>query len=335
METSLFWQSTLYILLCCMMAGYTLLDGYDLGIGMLLPFFRNPQDKERLISSVSPFWDGNEVWLIISGGLMFVAFPPVYAGMLSGFYLPAMTILFALIIRATAFEFWFHSQKHKHAWSAAFTISSFLIPILLALVAGYAVTGVILTPDQRVLLNHRVLLHYFPAVLAMVTVSAMLFQGAAFAAGFAQDRLRLSVLKMIKWLWWIYLAAVLGLIIAGYFALPAARTNAVVWAGLLMAILALLGSGRLLLQSRVNYLLALSSLVFGGLWISLAGAQFPHLVRSSVFGMPGLDIANSASPVPVLQIMAAVTMVGMVMVLIYTWYIHRVFRGGPPQGGYY
>lgn len=334
METSLFWPTALYILLCLMMAGYTLMDGYDLGVGMLLPFFRNPRERERLLASLSPFWDGNEVWLIISGGLMFVAFPPVYAGMLAGFYLPAMAVLFAVIVRAASFEFWFHSEKHKRAWGVAFSLSSLIIPVLLALMAGYAVAGVLLTPDQRVLLSHRVLLNYFPASLAVTTVAAMLFQGLAFTTGFAGEDFHLKVLKTGKVLWWVYLAAMLGLIAAGYQALPHARSQGLVWAGLVLALLALLAAGWLLIKDRLKYLFLCSSLVFGALWISLAGAQFPNLVRSAVYGVDGLTISNSASPVPVLRIMAVVTIVGMAVVLLYTWYIHRIFRSGPTEGGY-
>jgi len=123
-----FWPTTMYVLLVFLMAGYTLLDGYDLGVGILLPFFPRNPDRRDLLNALAPFWDGNEVWLIIAVGSLFAAFPAAYAAALTGFYVFAMLMLLVLILRAASFEFWYHSEKRQAWWGAVFSASSLCIP---------------------------------------------------------------------------------------------------------------------------------------------------------------------------------------------------------------
>lgn len=126
-----FLQNIWYILIGVLLIGYSILDGFDLGVGTLLPFLAKKKDEKRvLFNAIGPFWDGNEVWLITGGGALFAAFPLAYATVFSGFYLALMLVLFALIFRAVSLEFWSHDKKRRKLWKWTFIIGSFLPSLL-------------------------------------------------------------------------------------------------------------------------------------------------------------------------------------------------------------
>ena len=126
-------QTTWFVLYIAITSGYVILDGFDLGVGMLSPFIAHTDhDRRILLNSIGPVWDGNEVWLVLGGGALFAAFPLVYASLFSGFYLAMMLVLLVLIMRTVAIEF---RSKRPEAWWRSlwdwtFTISSFGITIL-------------------------------------------------------------------------------------------------------------------------------------------------------------------------------------------------------------
>src|SRR6266850_6039185 len=107
-------QLTWFVLLGVLMAGYAILDGFDLGVGILHLFAKGDAERRIFMNSIGPIWDGNEVWLVVFGGALFAAFPMAYATIFSGFYLPFMALLFALIFRAVSMEF--RSKKEWPWW---------------------------------------------------------------------------------------------------------------------------------------------------------------------------------------------------------------------------
>src|SRR6266496_1521590 len=106
-------------------AMYVILDGFDLGIGLLFPFAKSERERDQMMNSVAPFWDGNETWLVLGGAGLFVAFPKAYAVLMPAFYLPVIVMLLALVFRGIAFEFRTVSRS-KSGWSAAFIAGSTL-----------------------------------------------------------------------------------------------------------------------------------------------------------------------------------------------------------------
>ena len=140
-------------LFVAVIAAYLVLDGFDLGVGMLHPFAAN-EDRERRISlnSIGPIWDGNEVWLVVGGGVLFAAFPVVYASLFSGFYRALMLVLLALILRTVAIEFRSkrESSRWRALWDVVFSASSFGLALLLGVAFGNVVTGVPLDEHGQV-----------------------------------------------------------------------------------------------------------------------------------------------------------------------------------------
>lgn len=129
---------------------YVILDGFDLGVGILFPFMPNDQFRDTAITSIAPVWDGNETWLILGGAVLFGAFPLAYALVLPAFYIPIMLLLFALIFRGVAFEFRVKAVASKHWWTRAFAAGSTVAAFAQGLLLGGLLEGVKIGPGQGV-----------------------------------------------------------------------------------------------------------------------------------------------------------------------------------------
>lgn len=132
-----------YFLVFLLIAGYFVLDGFDLGAGVLYPFIAKSEREQAIVRrALGPVWDGNEVWLLTAGGALFAAFPDAYATTFSGFYLAIMLVLFALIVRAVSFEFWAGDTKWRPLWNVCFFLGSLLPALLLGVAVGNVVQGI-------------------------------------------------------------------------------------------------------------------------------------------------------------------------------------------------
>src|SRR5437773_4118522 len=126
----------------CAVALYVILDGFDLGIGILFPFTRSEEERDQMMNSVAPFWDGNETWLVLGGGGLWVAFPQAYAVIMSALYLPVIVMLLALIFRGVAFEFRGVAESSKRYWNFAFTAGSTLAALCQGAILGALIQGI-------------------------------------------------------------------------------------------------------------------------------------------------------------------------------------------------
>lgn len=124
---------------------YVLLDGFDLGCGLLYPFAPNTEARNRMMNSIAPFWDGNETWLVLGGGGLFAAFPVAYGIIMSGLYIPVTLMLFGLIFRGVAFEFRFKSDTSRHLWDKAFFWGSFVAAFMQGMMLGALIQGLQVT----------------------------------------------------------------------------------------------------------------------------------------------------------------------------------------------
>jgi cytochrome d ubiquinol oxidase subunit II len=115
---------------------YVLLGGYDLGLGVLFPLAPSDKDRDAMMNSVAPFWDGNETWLVLGGGGLLAAFPLGYSVMLPALYIPIILMLMGLILRGVAFEFRFKSDRYRWAWDLAFAGGSILAALMQGAIIG-------------------------------------------------------------------------------------------------------------------------------------------------------------------------------------------------------
>jgi cytochrome d ubiquinol oxidase subunit II len=329
-------QDTWYLLIGILLAGYSILDGFDLGVGTLLPFLaRTEDDKRTLIGAVGPVWDGNEVWLLAGGGALFAAFPMAYATVFSGFYLALMLVLFALILRAVSLEFRAHDPARKGLWEAAFVGGSALPALLFGVALGNVVGGVPIDARSEFAGTFFTLLRPLPLVFGLLGLCAFLMHGAAYAAlkseGPLADRARRTGRRLavaFAAAFALSFAAVLIDLPAAARSLPAWIFSLIVWASLLL----FSGAAK---RGRDGQAFIFSSLAFLGLWGTVGAIHYPNLVRATAPEL-SLTAANASSSALTLKVMLVVALIGMPLVIGYTIFAFRVFKGKvrPGAGGY-
>ncbi len=329
-------QTIWFILIFVLLGGYAILDGFDLGVGVLHLFARDERERRISINAIAPVWDGNEVWLLAGGGALFAAFPAVYATVFSGFYLALILLLVALIFRAVAMEFRgkVHSPTWRRAWDWAFGIGSLLPPVLLGTALGNVLQGVPLDMNGDYAGTFLQLLNPYAVLVGLFALVMFTTHGAIYLANKTDGRQREHVLAMAQPLW-IGLAALH--IIVGALTLwltPHVMTGPIDLPLIFWPLMALLSAALICLPiwafgKRPDYALALcaSSAIIGSMVALTAVGLFPNLLPCSDFPSRSLTIINSSSSPQTLKTMLAIALIGMPLVIGYTAAIYRVFRG--------
>jgi cytochrome bd ubiquinol oxidase subunit II len=328
MDTLQSLQIIWFFLIGILFIGYSLLDGFDLGIGSLLPILaRDKKETVTLFTAIGPVWDGNEVWLLTGGGALFAAFPHVYATVFSGFYLALMLVLFALIFRAVSLEFWSMDVKQRSLWKWSFIIGSLLPSILFGVALGNVIVGVPLNEAMEFTGSFFTLLRPFPLATGLLGFSAILLQGCTYAVmkteGVIHDRSK-SIGKRVTLLFGIMFAVSAAL--SAVF-VPDSMSNIPAWASAAVVILSLV-IGRIWMNKNNDLVpFLMSSLSFIGLWGIAGSLQFPNLVKSLQGPELHLSIYKTSSSQLTLTVMLIIAAIGMPAVLAYTIYAYRIFKG--------
>jgi len=336
METGSLLQNVWYLLIGVLFAGYAVLDGFDLGIGVLVPFLAEGEDdKTTLVRTIGPVWDGNEVWLLTGGGALFAAFPAAYATVFSGFYLALMLVLFALILRAVSLEFRARDPKRRGFWEAAFVGGSLVPSLLFGVALGNVIVGVPLDGRGEYAGNFFTLLRPLPLVFGVLGLAAILLQGSAYAALKTEGALRERARRTAALLALGEVAAFVLSFIAVLVYLPGSLKKVAGWifAVLVYVSLGLVRRAAIRGQDRRAFLF--SSAAFLGLWGAAGSIHYPNLVRAADPAL-SLTIANASSSPLALKVMLVIALVGMPLVVGYTIFAYRVFKGKvrPGEAGY-
>lgn len=329
-----------FVLIGVLFGGYAVLDGFDLGAGILhLWVARGDEERRTVIASIGPVWDGNEVWLLTAGGALFAAFPLVYATVFSGFYLALMLLLVALIVRAVAIEFRGQeaSSRWRSAWDLAFAGGSTVAALLLGVALGNIIAGLPLDADGLYRGGLLGLLGIFPLSVGLLTVALFTWHGAGWLVlkteGDLQGRARRArtVAAAASVLLWLVVTG-LSVVVADArwepFGQPLAWLAPLAFVGAVAAWWWLASRGRE----------AVAMVASGGAILALLAivgiALFPDLVPSTG---PGASItaARAASSDLTLSVMLVIALLGMPVVLVYTAYVYSRFAGRASlHGGY-
>ncbi len=167
---------------------YVILDGFDLGVGILLLFQRTVESRDHMVDSITPTWDGNETWIIMAGVTLLAAFPVAYSILLPAFYLPVVLMLLALGFRGVSFEFRAQTERHRHKWDTAFALGSVVAALMQGLILGGLMQGVTVQ-NQRFAGSVLDIIRPFP-IISGVT---LLFGYAVLGAGWLKLKSNLSV----------------------------------------------------------------------------------------------------------------------------------------------
>ncbi len=328
MENIQNFQILWFILIAVLFLGYVLLDGFDLGIGVLLPFVgKNKEEKDILISSIGPVWDGNEVWLVAGAGALFAAFPQAYATAFSGFYPAMLLVLCALIFRAVSMEFRAHDERRSWLWEKFLCGGSFLVVLLFGIALGNVVYGVPLDYKMEFAGSFWTLLRPAPLFFGITALAAVLLQGASYAVLKTQGELQQTCLKALNILLRINMGTAgvyFGMMI---FLFPHLLSNPLFYAAVLLSIFGLAEILFSLVNKNETALLVKSSLSFLGLWLATAAAHFPHLVKASNASYLSITIYNGSTGLLTLQVMSVIALIGMPIVIGYTIFVYRIFKG--------
>jgi cytochrome d ubiquinol oxidase subunit II len=331
MDLNLVW----FFLLGVLLAGYAVLDGFDLGVGILHPFVPR-SDAERRISmnSIGPLWDGNEVWLVTFGGALFAAFPNAYATIFSGFYTALMILLFALILRAVSMEFRskLDAPAWRRLWDLAFFLGSAVATLLFGVAVGNAMVGIPLSAAGDFTGTLFDQLNPFALIVGLLAVALFAMHGSIYLYLKTEGEYQQ---KIQPWMWRTFFVFLFLYILTSIYALaavPSATANFkhVPWAAAVPVLnaLAVANIPRAIHLGRPGYAFLSSCATILALTFLLAAAIFPNLVASSTPDVgPSLTIYNSASSPKTLGIMLIIAAVGMPCVLAYTAVIYWTFRG--------
>ena len=335
MESATLLQNVWFLLIGIFLAGYSVLDGFDLGIGALFPFLARTEDEKRaLAGAIGPVWDGNEVWLLAGGGALFAAFPMAYATVFSGFYLALMLVLFALVLRAVSLEFRVHDPARKKLWEAAFVGGSVLPALLFGVALGNVVGGVPLDARTEFAGTFFTLLRPLPLVFGVLGFCAFLLHGSAYAALKTEGPVRERARRAAR----LAAAATGGAFVVSFVSvwiyLPAAIRSVPAWifSGLVGLSLALFLAA--LRKGKDGRALFFSAAVFLSLWGVVGAIQYPDLVRAKDPAL-SLTVANASSSPLTLKVMLIIALIGMPLVVGYTIFAYRVFKGKVRPGDGY
>lgn len=319
-------QTVWFVLVAVLFAGYFLLEGFDFGVGMALPWLSKEQ-RTAAIKTIGPVWDGNEVWLITAGGALFAAFPEWYATLFSGFYLPLFLILFGLIVRGVGLE-WrgkVNTQTWRDRCDLGIMIGSWLPAILWGVAFGNIVQGVAIDANRQMAPGASAffeLLNPYGLLGGVTFMGAFLIHGLLFLGLKSEEPLRGVAHAMAKKL-------IVGIIVVAAIFLVWTQLSfgkAWTWAPLIGVVLGAVAAATALFKGRDGRAFAAWAVVILAVATQLFGSLFPNLMPTTLAGGTTLDIYNSSSTDYTLTLMTWAAAFLTPVVLIYQGWTYWVFR---------
>lgn len=326
-ELSTIW----FVLVGVLFTGFFFLEGFDFGVGILLPFLgKNDKQRRMIINTIGPVWDGNEVWLLTAGGAIFAAFPHWYATMFSGFYLALFLILIAMIVRGVAFEF---RSKHddprwRQGWDWAIFFGSIIPAILWGVAVGNLVRGVAIDETMTYTGTFFDLLNPYSLLGGVVTFALFTLHGAIFLSLKSSGSIQSGAERVARLLW---LPVVLGALL--FVGASMAETdiydspNVVTIIATLGAVVSLVTVGYMLFiaTSYLKAFIGTGSTILFVVLLVFSGL-YPRVMPSSLGSEYDLTIENASSSEYTLQIMTVIAITFVPIILLYQGWTYWVFR---------
>ena len=324
-------QTLWIVLIAILWIGYFVLEGFDFGVGALLPFVsKNEAERRAVVTTLGPVWDGNEVWLLVAGGATFAAFPEWYATLFSGFYLPLFLILVALIVRGVSFEYRskYGKAQWRQRWDIAIVVSSFVPALLWGVAFANIVKGVPIEKSSSGSLEYVGgffnLLNPYALLGGVVTLSVFLTHGAVFLALKTEGEIRRRANALALKIGLVAAIAAVAFLVWTNLSYSQSK----VWvlylsAGVAVAWVAGLYAN---MKKREGWAFVFSALAIKLFVITLFTALYPRVMPSSLGSQFDLTIRNASSTDYTLKVMTIVALVMTPIVLIYQGWTYWVFR---------
>ena len=322
---------TIFVIL---LVGYAILDGFDLGVGMLHLFAKNDEERRIMLNSIGPVWDGNEVWFLTAGGALFAGFPDIYATVMSGFYIPVMLLLFGLIFRAVAIEF--RSKQPmlwwRWTWDIAFFLGSLLIAFILGVALGNLIRGIPVDAQKEFVGDLTTLLNPYALLIGLLTVLLFAMHGSIYTLvkteGELHDRMRYRCVKCIIAFVVVYAVSTLATLIYMPHMIQAFHDRPIFFLVAICNVLLIANIPREIFFGRDMRAFLSSCGNIACLLALYAIGTYPDVVRSTLDPVHwSLTIYNAASSKLTLEILFLIALIGMPLVIAYTVAVYTIFRG--------
>jgi cytochrome bd ubiquinol oxidase subunit II len=319
-----------FILIGVLYTGFFVLEGFDFGVGVLLPFLgKNDTERRVMINTIGPHWDGNEVWLLTAGGATFAAFPQWYATMFSGFYLPLFLLLMALILRGVAFEFRSKDENPswRGMWDWAIFTGSLLPSILLGVAFANLLRGVPIDSQMQYTGGFFNLLNPYALLGGVATLATFALHGAIFLSmkttGSLMERSQATARK----LWLPVLVILLLFLVATYLDTDILERLGVVPGVVPLAgVAAILLTGTFLRRKSDGWAFGMTTITIAFSLATMFLILFPRVMVSSTDPAFSLTIYNAASSPYTLRVMTIVALTLVPVVLAYQGWSYWIFR---------
>ena len=338
------YESAWFLVVVLLFTGYAVLDGFDFGAGAVHLFLRKDESRRIALNAIGPVWDGNQVWLVIGGGALFAGFPEAYATLFSAFYVPFMLFLFLLILRAVAIEF--RSKETwpwwRRTWDVVYYSTSIGLAFSLGVVLGNVLQGLPLDADHVYRGSTLDFFNPFALLTGVATLAACVLHGALYLALKTDGRVfeRVAVLIRRAQINWLVSFAVLSVYGAAFLPEigrpftgdfdpehPASGLGPFVLVLPLAAVAAVLATPALARRGRYRRAFIASGVSIVLLLATVALRMYPVLCESTLTPEGTLTIYNAAASELGLSYMLIVVAIGGPLVLGYTWFVYRTFRG--------
>jgi cytochrome bd ubiquinol oxidase subunit II len=336
-----------FMIVAVMVAAYVVLDGFDLGAGVIyLGAGRTSAERKTIMRAIGPVWDGNEVWLLAAGGTLYFAFPLLYASSFSGFYLPLMMVLWLLMLRGIGIELRHH--LHNLVWvgffDVVFSISSILLCIFLGAALGNVVRGVPLGPDQfffePLWTNFRVnsgpgssngILDWYTVLTGVIALVTLTAHGSLYIATKTENDLNRCARRVAKWAWPVQLLLTVVGLVATVSVRPGVLDNYKHhMIGFIIPVL-VFGSLAVMMHAMIKeadkIAFVASALYIVGMLVGAAFGLYPIVLPASTDPARNLTIYNTAAGQHGLRVGLTWWIVGALLALGYFTYLFRMFRG--------
>jgi cytochrome d ubiquinol oxidase subunit II len=319
-----------FILIAVLFTGFFLLEGFDYGVGILLPFVgRSDKERRVVINTIGPVWDGNEVWLLTAGGAMFAAFPNWYATMFSGFYLALFVILIALIIRGVAFEFRSKDERKswRLLWDTCLFIGSLLPALLFGVAFGNILRGVAIDGSMTYIGTFWDLLNPYALLTGVVTLTVFILHGALFLELKTDGPVRERAARIARLLW-----PVVALVVVAFVAYSAVETDMFTNLGIVKVLTLVVAVGGVALfaygnlTKRYGRAFLGTSIAIAGTVLLMFATLFPRVMPSSLGEAFDLTVYNASSSAYTLQVMTVIALTLVPLVVGYQAWSYWVFR---------
>ncbi len=322
-----------FLILGTLLTGYAVLDGFDLGVGIIHLFTKTDHERRIMLNSIGPIWDGNEVWLVTSGGAMFAAFPDIYATVFSGMYEAIMILLAFIVLRAVSIEFRSKQEMTwwRNMWDYSFGLSSISIPLVFGVALSHVITGLPIDEKRTFNLSLIELITPYSLLVGITTVSLFAMHGAIYVSMKTEGEIQNKIEKWINnaiilFIMCFITTTMVTLIYYPHMATPF-KENPELFAFAFFNMLSIANIPREISKKRYFEAFASSSLSIIASMCLVGIGLFPNIVVSNINEIYNMTIYNSASSQKTLMIISFVSLVATPAILAYTSYIYWVFRG--------